>query len=337
MAIGITAFATYIPARVQTSAYLAGETGIPHDVLEQKFGILSKPWAEPDEQVSAMAVKAARRVLNGVDPNSIDAILWTGSEHKDFPIWTAAIKVQHEIGARRAWAVDLGARCATTHVGLRFAKNLLLAEPGMQRVLLAGGHRMIDKLNYRNPRARFLFNMSDAASAVLLERDASTHEVLATELMTDGAFSQDVVVPGGGTRLPLTSENFSSDLLTLDVPDPAGMKARLDPISLDNFIGVIRRAVERSGGTLADIRYLAIIHMKPSAHQAILRALGLRPEQSTYLNTFGHAGAPDVVRSLELGARDGKLRDGDLVVLAGAGTGYIWAATCLRWGPIRTH
>ena len=90
MPIGISSFATYIPDRVQTSAYLAAATGIPDAVIEEKFGIVEKPWASDGEQVSAMAVKAACRALAGRDPRSIDVILWTGSEHKDFALWTAA-------------------------------------------------------------------------------------------------------------------------------------------------------------------------------------------------------------------------------------------------------
>lgn len=335
MHVGITAFATYIPSRVQTSRYLAEQTGIPQNVLEDKFGIVSKPWAEEGEQVSAMAVKAARAALQGVDPRSIDVLIWTGSEHKDYILWSAGPKVQHEIGAVNAWSTDVASRCASTQVGLKFARDMMLADPDVKRVLLAGGHRMIDVLNYRNERARFLFNMSDAASAILLERGGPQHQLLETALITDGSFSEDVAVLYGGTRHPLTKENFDASLLTLDVQNPAAMKERLDRLSMNNFLAVIERAVTRSGYSIKDIGYLAVIHMKRSAHEAVLKELSLRPEQSTYLETFGHAGAPDVVRSLELGARDGKLRDGDLVVLCGAGTGYIWAATCLRWGPVK--
>lgn len=318
---------------MQTSAFLAAETGIPQAVLEEKFGIHQKPWAAPGEHVSELAVKAARKVLEGRDPNSIDLILWTGSEYKDFAIWSAGIKVQQEIGARRAWSVDIAARCATTQVGLKFAKDVILADSGVSRVLLVGGHRNIDLLNYKNQRTRFLFNMSDAGSAILVERNAARNEILASALSTDGSFSEDVMVPGGGTRLPLTRENFDPALLRFDVPDPESMKRRLDALSMKNFVGVVERAVCQSGYQLKDINYLAVIHMKRSAHEGILRELRLRPEQSVYLENFGHAGAPDVIRSLEIGAQEGRLRDGDLVVLAGAGTGYIWAATCLRWGP----
>jgi len=335
MHVGITSFATYIPARKQTSEYLAQHTGIPQQVLEEKIGIISKPWAEEGEQVSSMAVNAAKSALNGCDPKSLDVVIWTGSEHKDFPVWSAGPKVQHEIGATNAWSTDVASRCASTQVGLKFAKDMIVADPRVNKVLLAGGHRMIDKLNYKSERTRFLFNMSDAGSAMLLERNGPRNQLFETVLTTDGSFSEDVYVTGGGTRVPLTKENFDPALLTLEVPNPVSMKDRLDKISMQNFIGTIEKAVTRSGFTVKDIGYLAIIHMKRSAHAQVLNELGLKPEQSTYLEEFGHAGAPDVVRSLELGVRDKKLKDGDIIVLCGAGTGYIWAASCLRWGPVK--
>src|SRR5712692_9183822 len=148
MRVGVTSFATYVPQRMQTSAFLAAETGIPQAVLEEKFGILQKPWAAPGEQVSELAVKAASKALEGRDPNSIDVILWTGSEYKDYAIWSGGIKVQQEIGARRAWSVDVAARCATTQVGLKFAKDVIIADSDVSRILLVGGHKNIDLLNY---------------------------------------------------------------------------------------------------------------------------------------------------------------------------------------------
>jgi 3-oxoacyl-[acyl-carrier-protein] synthase-3 len=336
---GLSSFATYIPAGVQTSWQISHLSGIPEQVVTEKLGIRSKPRAGPCEQVSEMAAKAARKALGDVDPATLDVVLWTGSEYKDYGIWSAGPKVQHEIGAVNAWATDVASRCASQQVAIKFAKDMLVADPRVNRILLAGGHRMIDKLNYANPRSRFLFNMSDGASAVLIERgDASgRNEILESAFITDGSFADDVMVPGGGTRQPLTKDNFDPSLLQLDVPDPPGMKARLDRVSMRNFTSVVERAVTASGYAIADIGYFAVIHMKRSAHDALLDAFGLCPEQSTYLDQFGHAGAPDVIRSLEIAAADGRLNEGDLVVLAGAGTGYIWAATCLRWGPFAAN
>src|SRR5947209_4738845 len=108
---------------------------------------------------------------------------------------------------------------------------MITADPRISQVLLAGGHRMIDKLNYKNERTRFLFNMSDAGSAMLLERNGPRHQLLETVLITDGSFSEDVYVTAGGTRVPLTKDNFDPAMLTLEVPNPALMKDRLDKLS----------------------------------------------------------------------------------------------------------
>ena len=72
----------------------------------------------------------------------------------------------------------------------------------------------------------------------------------------------------------------------------------------------------------------------PSFHQEILTALGLRSEQSFYLDEYGHIQSVDQPLALKLAALQGKLREGDLIVVAGAGTGYTWSATALRWGGL---
>src|SRR5690606_29264039 len=142
-------------------------------------------------------------------------------------------------------------------------------------------------------------------------------------------FSLDVLVPVGGTKAPLSAANVGE--YRLRVPDPAGMKRRLEQASLDNFITVVERAVERSGAAVADIDYLAMLHVKRSAHAYILGRLGLSEEQSTYLERYGHIGQVDQILSLELAREAGKLRPGDQVVLVAAGVGYVWNAMTLRW------
>jgi 3-oxoacyl-[acyl-carrier-protein] synthase-3 len=116
------------------------------------------------------------------------------------------------------------------------------------------------------------------------------------------------------------------------VDDYERMSERLAEISLPNFVGTIREAVERSGAALADVKFLGISQMKRSFWHAILDALGLTPEQSVYLENHGHVQSVDQVLALELGLKQGKIKPGDLVVLSGAGGGYTWGAVALRWG-----
>ena len=115
-------------------------------------------------------------------------------------------------------------------------------------------------------------------------------------------------------------------LITLNEAD------RLGETSLANFVRVIREAVERSDATLGDVRFLGITHMKRSFYLQILEAIGLTPEQSVYLEDYGHVQSADQVIALELGLAQGKIKRGDLIVLAGAGTGYTWSAIAVRWG-----
>ena len=129
--------------------------------------------------------------------------------------------------------------------------------------------------------------------------------ILESDIMTDGSFSEDVVVPVGGTKEPLTAEHLQKGLYRLDVLDPEGMKARLEQKSMQNFLKVIRHALLKSGYSEQDIDYLAIFHMKKSAHDFVLQELGLTGEQSTYLSDYGHIGQMDQIISLELAQKKG--------------------------------
>jgi len=118
----------------------------------------------------------------------------------------------------------------------------------------------------------------------------------------------------------------------LDVAQPEYMARRLGETSLPNFARVIREAVEQSGAALFDVKFLGITHMKRSFYLEILEAVGLTPEQSVYLEDYGHIQSVDQVLLLQLGLQQGKIKPGDLIVLAGAGVGYTWSAAAIRWG-----
>ena len=91
--------------------------------------------------------------------------------------------------------------------------------------------------------------------------------------------------------------------------------------------------MKKSGFGEKDIGYLAILHFKKSAHDAVLAELGLKPELSTYLDEYGHIGQNDQLLSITLGLAANKIHDGSVIVLVGAGLGFVWAATTVRWGP----
>ncbi len=328
--VGVTGLATYVPAGRLSAADLATATGLPEWVVRDKLGIEERVLPGPDDHPVAMGVTAGERALAdaGVRPEDVDVVISMTEEYKEYPVWTAGIKLAYDVGARNAYAYDVGQKCGTAVLALKQAKDLLLADESVNVVLVAGGYRNSDLIDLTDPDVRFMYNLGAGAGAAVVQRGAG-HRLLGSSIITDGSFSLDVLVPVGGTKAPLTPTNVGD--YRLRVPDPAGMKERLEHASLANFVRVVREALERSGAEPADLAYLAMLHVKRSAHDYLLRELGLAPEQSTYLSRYGHLGQVDQILSLELARASGRLRPGDLAVAVAAGVGYVWNAVALRW------
>lgn len=334
MHIGIVSTGVYIPSHSMSAEEIAAASHLPLNVVKDKMGITKKPIPGPNDHTVQMGIWAAQDALKRgqVDPKSIDCVIYIGEEHKEYPLWTAAIKTQEEIGAFHAWGFDVALRCGTTILALKLAKSLMLSDDSIETVLLAGGYRNSDFIDYTNERTRFMFNLGAGGAAMILKKNHDANILLESDLMTDGSFSEDVVVPVGGTRSPLTKELIESGAYKLDVLDPEGMKKRLEQKSMQNFLKVIRHSLSKSGYAEQDISFLAILHMKKSAHHFVLNELGLSEDQSIYLHEYGHIGQMDQIISLQLAEQQGKLKKGDIVVLVSAGIGYAWGATTIKWG-----
>lgn len=333
-AIGLVSTGIYLPKDRITSIEISELSGIPIDVVENKMGIKEKTIPSIDDHTAAMGSWAAQKAISKakIDPLEIDLIIYIGEEHKEYPLWTAGIKLQHDVGAKNAWAFDVALRCGTTIMAIKLAKDMMTSDPGIGTVLLAGGYRNIDFINYNNPRTRFMYNLGAGGGAMVLKRAYKENEVLGTHMITDGSFSEDVIVTTGGTKNPITVSTLQAGLYQLDVPDSEGMKKRLERKSMKNFIHAIDMALKKSGYTRKDIGFLALLHMKRSAHHFILEELGVTTGKSIYLENYGHIGQIDQILSLELAEKKGKLNKGDIVVLVSAGIGYAWGATVIKWG-----
>ena len=149
-------------------------------------------------------MRAAERRLDeaGVDPESIDVVMYYGSMWKDYAVWQAAPWIAHRIGARNAYAVEYDNVSCGTPVALRIARDMLLAEDELQRVLVVAACRESYLLDYGNERSRFMFNFGDGAVAGLLVKDGGRNDLLGCHGITDGSFSLQVKLPSGGRVSP---------------------------------------------------------------------------------------------------------------------------------------
>ncbi len=330
--VGIKNIEIYVPEKIQDSRYIAEKSGIPLEVIEQKFGIKQRHKAGPDEHVADMAIAASRKILAHIDPKELDLVVYCGSEYKDYYLFNLAAKVQDAIGATNANAFEIHSLCSAGVLSLNILKSMMLTNPDIRNALLVSSSKETDLIDLTNPRSRFMFNFGDGAAAALLVKGYPKNTILATHMITDGRFAEDVACYGVGSRNYYTREVLHYPDRNLDVRDPQGMKEKLDSITLNNFVGVIAKAAEKSGYTAADIRFIAPIAMKRSILEEILGRFGLTEENSFFLEDYGHCQSADAYIAVHQAAKLGRIKDGDLAVMLGAGTGYTWAATAVLWG-----
>ncbi len=333
--IGIIGIGTYFPEKIETASDLVPRTNIPADVLEAKMGIRQRHVASETDTISFMATQAGIRAIENahLSPEKINVVISHGSEHKDHVVWNSAGKIQQGVGAVNAYGFEIYALCAGAPIALNVARGMMLADPSLEYALLAAASRENDIVNPANPRTRFMLNFGAGASGMVLQRGADKNIILGASAFTDGTLSETVVMNPNAT--PNGEAVIMGDVVgRLDVMNPDYMTERLGETSLTNFVRVIREAVEKSGATLRDVNFMGIVHMKRSFYREILAECGLTEAQSVYLEDYGHIQSVDQALALQLGLAQGKVKDGDLIVLAGAGVGYTWSAIAIRWGKI---
>lgn len=339
--MGIVGAGMYLPETVMTGDEIAAASGLPEWVVREKLGITQKHVTDPSLHPNEMAVLAARDCFErtGVDPQEIDVLLCTTEEWKEYALWTAGIDLAYQIGATNAWGMDVHMRCATTIAALKLARSLMRDDPDIDTIMIAGGYTIADFIDFTNHRTSFLFNIGAGAGALIVKRDWPRNHVLGTHLMSDGSMSRSVLVPASGTVRHPTDDAVKAGEFKFDLLEPEFMKGRLNEVSISNWMHCVDRALAKSGTkqdgspfTRDDLDYLNMLLVKPSAHKQILDELGLDEKQSVYLHDVGHIGEQDSIISIIRGVEEGKLDDGDLMIIVGAGIGYVWGAGVVRWG-----
>ncbi|MCP4667048.1 MAG: hypothetical protein GY849_11855, partial [Deltaproteobacteria bacterium] len=205
----------------------------------------------------------------------VDVVIWTGEEYKDYIAQTASIRLQEEVGCRKAWAFDLVAQGVTSIQGLRIAGDLIFGDDTVDTVLLAGGTRNVDLVDYTNPDTHFLLASSASGGAILLQRDHDKNHVLHTAFMVDPEMSDEVFVPGGGTEIPFSPENLDSDSMYFQAAHPDKVRDYLDRRWTQALTETVRKLLPDRAPD-----YLALRHLTPADRTAVLNGLGMQPDQS---------------------------------------------------------
>ena len=336
--VGIVGTGIYLPKNKITAKEISEATnGVwTEEAVYNKLGIKSKLVPGEHDGTQEMGVYAAKDALKntGVDPLDIDVIICVGEEWKEYPLTTSALYIQDKIGATNAWGIDVANRCCTTVSAMKMAKDMLIADEEVNIVMVVGGYRNCDFVDYTDKNMSMMYNLGAGGGAIILKKNHNENLLLGSHIIADGSLSRTAGVEIGGTENPITHENLEESRKSLRLMDPVKMKERLNKVSMPNWFECIDKALEKSNLERKDIDYLAILHIKKSGHLGILNTLGLTEDQTIYLEEYGHIGQIDQILSLHKALEQKKVKPGSVVCMLAAGIGYVWAANIIKWGGV---
>jgi 3-oxoacyl-[acyl-carrier-protein] synthase III len=322
----ISALGTWTPPRLLTNADLEKMVATTDEWITSRVGIRERHIVEPGMATSHMAVEAAKLCLaeRGVDPAEVEVII-VGTVTPDMLFPATACLVQDRLGATGAWGFDLSAACSGFVYSLQMGCKLV--ETGAQKkVLVIGSDTMSSIIDYTDRATCVLFG--DGAGAVLIEPAAEGeigmidfhHEI-------DGSGACSLYMPGGGSLHPSSHETVEKKMHYVHQDGQAVYK-----FAVRKMVEATETVMQRNGVTGADLD----VFISHQANRRIITStadrLGL-PEEKVIINIdrFGNTTCGTIPLAMETARQEGKLKKGDLVLIASVGAGFTVGAALLRW------
>ncbi|MBW2193540.1 MAG: ketoacyl-ACP synthase III [Deltaproteobacteria bacterium] len=281
----------------------------------------------PDEHNSSLGLKAARNALNmsGKTVEDIDQIIYATCS-PDTLVPSTACWLQHKIGAKRAWAMDINAACSGFVYGLATAETFL--QTGRVKTsLVVGGEVFSSLLNWEDRSSCILFG--DGAGAAIVEQvsSGSAHRILSSHLLSDGSLWELFHVPAGGSNMEVTPERYKKNLHKMKMKGKEIFK-----VAVKTLVDFAHRALKENHMTVDDLDWF----VPHQANHRIIEAVGKRlgfPAEKVLVNVdrFGNTSAASIPTALDEAVRDGRIKSGQTVLLDTFGAGLTYGSILLRW------
>ena len=324
--VKIAALSTYVPPRLLTNADLEKMVDTSNEWILQRTGIRERHIVDPGVATSDLAKEAALGAIAkaGITPEKVGFIV-VGTTTPDMVFPSTACLLQDKIGATRAWGFDLGAACS----GFTFALTTgmqMVAGGATDYALVVGADVMSSIIDYTDRTTCVLFG--DGAGAVVLApaRDAEP-AILAFENEIDGSGGAALCMPAGGSLRPATHETVDQRLHFVKQDGATVFK-----FAVRKTEEISRRVMEKANVKPEEVA-LFVSHQ---ANRRIIEAAADRlgfPSEKVLINLerFGNTTAATIPLALNDAVNDGKLKKGDLVLLASVGAGFTVGSVLLRW------
>jgi 3-oxoacyl-[acyl-carrier-protein] synthase III len=323
----IKSLATYVPPRLLTNADLERLVDTTDEWIMQRTGIRERHIVDPGVATSDLAKEAAIEAISraGLTPADIDLII-VGTVTPDMLFPSTACLVQTKIGATKAWGFDLSAACSAFTYALTVGSQMV-ASGAATNVLVIGADVMSSIIDYTDRATCVLFG--DGAGAVVLGvSDDPSIGILDFEHQVDGSGGPSLCMPAGGSKLPASQETVEQRLHFVKQEGQAVFK-----FAVRNTGEICERLLHRNGVTAKDLD-LFVSHQ---ANRRIIMSAAERigmPEDKVIINIdrFGNTTAATIPLALNDAVSSGRLKKGDLILLASVGAGFTVGSVLVRWG-----
>jgi 3-oxoacyl-[acyl-carrier-protein] synthase III len=313
-----------LPEKILTNADLEKIVDTTDQWITERTGIKQRRMAAPDQATSDLSVQAARRALEsaGLTPQDVDLIVVaTCTPDHLFP--STACLVQKALGIKNAAAFDVSAACSGFLYGLATVAGLL--ETGAAKTaILIGADTLTRFTNWKDRGTCVLFG--DGAGALVLRKTDGPGNLLSTFIGSDGAPSDILQIPGGGSRYPQGSNGTEHPAHILMEGKEVFKHA------VTRMIEAAETALSKCGKTADDLALIIPHQANLRIIDAIAKRLDMK-EDKVFRNVhkYGNMSSATTIIALDEAVRDGLVKRGDLVELIAFGAGLTWGAAVIRW------
>jgi len=322
----IASLATYVPPRLLTNADLERMVDTSDEWIRQRTGIRERHIVDAGVATSDLGAEAAAKAIQraGLTPDDIDVII-VGTVTPDMLFPSTACIIQHKIGARRAWGFDLSAACSAFTYALTTGSQLV-ASGAYERALIVGADVMSSIIDYQDRSTCVLFG-DGAGAVVVVAAKPGDGAIIDFEHEIDGGGGHALKMPAGGSLHPASHETVDQRMHYVKQDGQTVFK-----FAVRKTEEISRRLIERNGLSPADIDLFVSHQANGRIIQAATEKLGIDPAKVVInIDKFGNTTAATIPLALNDAVCSGRLKKGDLVLLASVGAGFTVGGVLLRW------
>ena len=316
----MTGVGAYLPEKIITNDDLAQWVDTSDEWIKQRTGIAQRHMVADGELTSDLAINAANEALNhaGITASDIDLIVVATTTPDDtFP--STATKVQHKLGANKAFAFDVQAVCAGFVYALSVAESMMIAQKA-KKALVIGAESFTKLLDWNDRGTCVLFG--DGAGAVVLEAEEApeNYGILASSLHSDGAYRDILYVDGG------PSVNGEVGHVRMEGQD-------VFRHAVDKLASVMQEVLDQAGIAADEVDWLVPHQANIRIINGMQRKFGLSSERVVRtVDKHANTSAASIPLALSQAVHDGRIQAGDLLALEAIGGGLAWGGALVRFG-----